>query len=196
MITRGWKATLNYGLSLVASMGLLWAALRWYPPLAYGVVALVAAVGIFLHRMAGHFLEDVQVFALKQKRLDAKAWYFESVITNSGNIIFTTDVEHRILKFNRGSERTFGLSQTDVLGKEVHTLFESPTEISLLLARVAEHGSAEAQELRIKPSGSDEEIWLSMSVTRMHDGSLLFLGGSTGASTDSLASGYVYTPKP
>jgi diguanylate cyclase (GGDEF)-like protein/PAS domain S-box-containing protein len=89
------------------------------------------------------------------------------VITHSGNIIFTTDAEHRILKFNRGSERTFGLSQTDVLGKEVHALFENPEEIAAILSKVAEHGTAEAQELRIKPLGSDEEIWLSMSVTRM-----------------------------
>ncbi len=35
-----------------------------------------------------------------------------------------------------------------------------------------------------------------MTVTRMHDGALLFLGGTTGASTTSLATGYVYTPKP
>jgi diguanylate cyclase (GGDEF)-like protein/PAS domain S-box-containing protein len=167
MTTRGWKAILNYGLSLAAALGLLWFSLEFYPPMAYAVMALVASAGIYLHRMAGHFLEDVQVTSLRQKRLDAKAWYFESVITNSGNIIFTTDAEHRILKFNRGSERTFGLSQTDVLGKEVHTLFEDPDEIAAILARVAEHGSAEAPELLIKQGGSDGEIWLSMSVTRM-----------------------------
>lgn len=167
MVPKGWNATLLYALSLTAAMGLLWLALRFHPPLAYAVLALMGSVGIWLHRKAALFLEDVQVFSLKQKRLDAKAWYFESVITNSGNIIFTTDAEHRILKFNRGSERTFGLSQTDVLGKEVQTLFEAPDEITQILARVAEAGSAEAQELRIKPAGSDEEIWLSMSVTRM-----------------------------
>jgi hypothetical protein len=35
-----------------------------------------------------------------------------------------------------------------------------------------------------------------MSVTRLHDGSLLFLGGTLGATSESLATGYVYTPKP
>lgn len=167
MIPKGWNATLVYALSLSAALASLWLSHRFHPPLAYALIALLGAVGIWLHRKASLFLEDVQVFSLKQKRLDAKAWYFESVITNSGNIIFTTDSDHRILKFNRGSERTFGLSQTDVLGKEVHALFENPEEIAAILARVAEHGSAEAQELRIKPAGSDEEIWLSMSVTRM-----------------------------
>jgi diguanylate cyclase (GGDEF)-like protein/PAS domain S-box-containing protein len=167
MVPRGWTAFFSYALFLATALGTHWLALRFFPPLAYAVLAAVGSVGIWLHRKAGLFLEDVQVFSLKQKRLDAKAWYFESVITNSGNIIFTTDADHRILKFNRGSERAFGLSQTDVLGKEVHTLFENPEEIGAILARVADKGSAEAQELRIKPSGSDEEIWLSMSVTRM-----------------------------
>jgi hypothetical protein len=36
----------------------------------------------------------------------------------------------------------------------------------------------------------------AMSATILHDGSLLFLGGSTGTTTTSLASGYVYTPDP
>ncbi len=36
----------------------------------------------------------------------------------------------------------------------------------------------------------------AMTVTRMHDGGLLFLGGSTGSLPVSLATGFVYTPKP
>jgi len=36
-----------------------------------------------------------------------------------------------------------------------------------------------------------------MSATMMHDGSVLFLGGSPdGGSQANLASGYVYTPAP
>ena len=167
MLPRGWNASLVYALSSTVAIGLLWISLRIYAPLTYVVIALMCVLGIWLHRKAALFLEDAQVFSLKQKRLDAKAWYFESVITNSGNIIFTTDAEHRILKFNRGSERTFGLSQTDVLGKEVHAMFDSAEEISAILEKVAEQGHAEASELRIKQTGSDEEIWLSMSVTRM-----------------------------
>src|SRR5437868_5136345 len=135
---RGWKTSLAY--ILAALFGLCGSFLghKAHPYLGYAAGAALAALCIVLHKKAGTFLEDLQVFSLKQKRLEAKAWYFESVITNSGNIIFTTDVEHRILKFNRGSERAFGISQTDVLGKEVHALFASPVEISALLARVDE----------------------------------------------------------
>lgn len=167
MAKRGWKTNLTYALLLCFAVGLDFLALKSFHLLAYLVSALLVALAIFLHQKAGTYLEDLQVFLLKQKRLEAKAWYFESVITNSGNIIFTTDVEHRILKFNRGSERVFGISQTDVLGKEVHSLFDSPVEISALLARVDQHGSAEAPELRINQSDSGEEIWISISVTRM-----------------------------
>jgi len=164
---RGWKTSLSYILLAVSVLGGLFLAHAFQPLMAYGIGAALAALCIQLHQKAGTFLEDLQVIALKQKRLEAKAWYFESVITNSGNIIFTTDIEHRILKFNRGSERAFGFSQTDVLGKEVHSLFESPAELSALLARVDQHGSAEAPELRIKQADSGEEIWISMSVARM-----------------------------
>jgi diguanylate cyclase (GGDEF)-like protein/PAS domain S-box-containing protein len=167
MTKRGWKPNLTYAVLLGVALGLHMLAHKFFPYLTYIVAVLLVGLAIYLHQKAGTYLEDLQVFQLKQKRLEAKAWYFESVITNSGNIIFTTDVEHRILKFNRGSERVFGISQSDVLGKEVHSLFSSPVEISALLARVDQHGSAEAQELRINVLESGEEIWISLSVTRM-----------------------------
>ncbi len=167
MPKRGWKTSLTYALLAGFALGTIFLFRNRLPWISYGVAGALCLLGIWLHQRAGTHLEDLQVLALKQKRLEAKAWYFESVITNSGNIIFTTDVDHRILKFNRGSERVFGISQTDVLGKEVHSLFESPVEILALLARVDEHGSAEAPELLIKQADSGEDIWLSMSVTRM-----------------------------
>ena len=164
---RGWQVSAVYALVAASALGGVYLAFRHVPWAAYAIAAFLSGAGIWLHRKAGDFLVELQIHLLKQKRLEAKAWYFESVITNSGNIIFTTDVEHRILKFNRGSERAFGISQTDVLGKEVHALFASPVEISALLARVDEHGSAEAPELLIKQADSGEEIWISLSVTRM-----------------------------
>lgn len=164
---RGWPVTAAYALLVVPALGGIFLCIRFAPWAAYVIVAALCALAIWLHHQAGEYLTELQIHLLKQKRLEAKAWYFESVITNSGNIIFTTDVEHRILKFNRGSERAFGISQTDVLGKEVHALFASPVEISALLARVDEHGSAEAPELLIKQADSGEEIWISLSVTRM-----------------------------
>lgn len=167
MIKRGWKTNLTYALLVCGAVVVDFFALKSFPWLAYLGSGILIAIAIFIHQKAGTYLEDLQIFLIKQKRLEAKAWYFESVITNSGNIIFTTDVEHRILKFNRGSERAFGISQTDVLGKEVHTLFDSPAEISALLARVDQLGSAEAPELRINVSDPGEEVWISLSVARM-----------------------------
>jgi diguanylate cyclase (GGDEF)-like protein/PAS domain S-box-containing protein len=164
---RGWPAAAAYALLVAPALGGTYLCIRFAPWAAFLLIAALCTLAIWLHLQAGNFLTELQIHLLKQKRLEAKAWYFESVITNSGNIIFTTDVEHRILKFNRGSERVFGISQTDVLGKEVHALFASPVEISALLARVDEHGSAEAPELLIKQADSGEEIWISLSVTRM-----------------------------
>ena len=167
MKKRSWQSNLFYCILLIAIFALHYFILKFYPPFSFLLIALFSGALFFWYNKAFTYGEELQVHALKQKRLEAKAWYFESVITNSGNIIFTTDSEHRILKFNHGSERVFGISQSDVLGKEVYSLFESPTEISALLARVDQVGSAEASELRIIQSDSGEEIWISLSVTRM-----------------------------
>ena len=169
MPRRGWKAFLTYLLLFGAALGMDFLALIYVPWVGFVATAALVGLCIWLHQKSGAYLEDVQVFSLKQKRLEAKAWYFESVITNSGNITFTTDADHRILKFNKGSERTFGITQTDVLGKEAHALFDSPDDFQALLARVEEHGSAETPELKIKRAESDsgEDTWISLSVTRM-----------------------------
>lgn len=167
MKKRGWKTKVFFGLLWAFAIGLHSLASNHLPFLSYGLITILIGLIYFLQQKFAINSEDLQIHLLKQKRLEAKAWYFESVITNSGNIIFTTDAEHRILKFNHGSERVFGISQSDVLGKEVYALFESATEISALLARVDQVGSAEASELRIIQSDSGEEIWISLSVTRM-----------------------------
>ncbi len=133
----------------------------------YGLALVLSLAAVWLHRLVRAKIEILKILELKQRRLETKAWYFEAVITNSGNIIFTTDTDHRILKFNRGSEHTFGCSQAEVVGTEVQSLFEHPEEVNELLRRVEATGSAEAAELKVKSTGDENEVWLSVSVKRM-----------------------------
>ncbi len=105
----------------------------------------------------------------KLKRQEAKAWYFESIVTNSRDIIFTTDLEHRIVKFNKGSEQTFGIMAFEVLGKHVNTLFERPERIDALLEELDEKGRSRAIELMIRNQESGDEIWLSVGVSKLFD---------------------------
>lgn len=105
----------------------------------------------------------------KIKRLESKAWYYESIVTNSKDIIFTTDNEHRIIKFNKGSEQTFGVMAWEVLGKHVSHLFEDSEQINHLLAELVNIGHAKAVELMVKNRETQEEHWLSIGVSKLYD---------------------------
>ncbi len=135
---------------------------------------------IFLLCLAGAFwgirhlelLEKDELFDSQQKRLkrlESKSWYFESIVSNSKDIIFTTDLEHRIIKFNHGSEQAFGIPALEVLGKDVRSLFDDPDAISVLLEEVKEKGVANAIELAIKNKSTGESIWLSVTVSSLFD---------------------------
>jgi diguanylate cyclase (GGDEF)-like protein/PAS domain S-box-containing protein len=145
--------------------------------IAYSQTYILASVffGLLIAGGAVRYLEkqreDEQYEALERKikRLEAKSWYFESIVTNSKDIMFTTDLEHRIVKFNKGSEQTFGVMALEVLGKHVNTLFEKPGEIDALLEEVNQKGRARAIEVKVRNRETREEFWISVGVSKLFD---------------------------
>ncbi len=113
--------------------------------------------------------EELETLRLEKKRLGSKAWYFESIVTNSRDVIFTTDLDHLIIKFNRGSEQAFGCLQQEVLGQHVRKLFDQPEKIDHILLEVSEKGRTEAVEMMIINRDSREEIWLSVGASKLFD---------------------------
>jgi diguanylate cyclase (GGDEF)-like protein/PAS domain S-box-containing protein len=150
----------------VAAFGAIGGLGPW-PWLHLIAVTLVLGVLAWRSRESHRESGDLKLKLMHQKRLEVKAWYFESIIGYSANIIFTIDSENRILKFNRGSEKAFGVSQTDVVGREVHEMFSEPTAVFALLAQVDKEGTAENPCIRIRHADESVEIWLQASVTRM-----------------------------
>jgi diguanylate cyclase (GGDEF)-like protein/PAS domain S-box-containing protein len=148
-----------------------------YAPILH-VAPVLLAMGMFgiRARESKREIDELHMKTLHQKRQEVKAWYFESIITYSANIIFTVDSDNRILKFNRGSERTFGISQADAVGREVHDIFDDPTALSALLAQVESDGSAENPGIRIKHADSEAEVWLQTNVSRMLRGENEIIG--------------------
>lgn len=130
------------------------------------ICIMIAAFGIH-HLEAKQQLSKFELLNKRFKRIESKAWYFESIIENSKDIIFTTDLEHRIIKFNSGSEDSFGLPALEVLGKDVRSLFDNPEEITKMVEDVKEKGVAKAVELSIRNKKSGENIWLSVTVSSL-----------------------------
>ncbi len=134
--------------------------------------AIAFILGVLLVALLRHQRRERGEFdlsRLNRRRLEAKAWYFEGIVSGSANIIFTTDADHRVMKFNEGSARAFGQSQTDVLGVEVQTLFEDSDAILKLLHQVEDYGAAELPEIRARCPACPDAVWLSLWVTRMRN---------------------------
>ena len=119
--------------------------------------------------------QETEKLRLERRGVDAKAWYFEGIIRDSANIIFSTDLEHRIMKFNLGSEIAFGITQAEVLGEEVIKLFEDEEIVRETLRTVEEKGAAEIAAVRTRGQAS-KTVWLSLAVTRMRNNAGVIIG--------------------
>jgi diguanylate cyclase (GGDEF)-like protein/PAS domain S-box-containing protein len=138
--------------------------------LSAGFFLCILVAGAFLRYLEKEINKDKQeILEKKTKRMEAKAWYYESIVTNSKDIVFTTDLDHRIVKFNKGSEQTFGVMALEVLGKHVRTIFEEPERINKLLEEVEEKGRAKTIELMVKNKETREEFWISVGISKLFD---------------------------
>jgi PAS domain S-box-containing protein len=56
------------------------------------------------------------------RALEERQLYLEGVLSAVPDAIVTTDIEHRVLEWNRGAERLFGYSREEVIGQELDLL--------------------------------------------------------------------------
>jgi GAF domain-containing protein len=74
-----------------------------------------------LHTFGSHLgsaLENAQLYDEVSK---GKA-YIENLVENAADLIISTDLDDRILTWNRGAEVLFGYSKDDVIGKHLSIL--------------------------------------------------------------------------
>ncbi len=92
------------------------------------------------------------------------AKYFESILQDSTDIIFTVDTEGFILKFNKGAEMHFGFSQEEIVGKPLTHLFVNEADKRKVLDGVLLTGKTVNEEIPLKTkSGGIILVNLSMS---------------------------------
>jgi|GEM_PF-5143729 len=104
--------------------------------------------------------------ARQKNLLGLKSSYFESIMRNNLDPIFTTDPENLIMRVNQGAIDLFGYLQDEVLGKPVEQLFYDHSELARMLKKVETKGSAHTMEIRgITATG--RIVHLNLSIARM-----------------------------
>jgi PAS domain S-box-containing protein len=96
--------------------------------------------------------------------------YIENLVENAADLIITTDLDDRILTWNRGAEVLFGYTKDEVVGNHLSILLppERFHELEEMRAKVAISGALRDLEVRSKRKDG-EMIYLSLSVSPIRD---------------------------
>jgi len=96
--------------------------------------------------------------------------YIENLVENAADLIITTDLDDRILTWNRGAEVLFGYDKDEVIGKHLSILLppERFHELEEMRAKVQISGALRDIEIRSKKKDG-VMIYLSLSVSPVRD---------------------------
>ncbi len=139
---------LSFSISLACIGGILWVVFHWF----YW----------YMREFAKKMDKNLQTV----RRIQSKANYLESILDDSTDIIFTTDMDAFILKFNKGSEMHFGFTQAEIVGVPLRTMFVNEADERKILNTVLLTGKSVNEEIPMKTK-QGEIILLNLSISEM-----------------------------
>jgi len=110
-------------------------------------------------------LERHQMLAKRKSRLAA---YFDRVLKDAADIIFTLDIDGYILKFNTGAENILGYRQHEIVGRPFTDLLASSADSTAIFDAVLKNDRVQNHEIRMKAKDGTL-IMASMSISEMRD---------------------------
>lgn len=116
-----------------------------------------------------HFFElnqKIRKGKLLTKRFQNISKYFETILQDSTDIIFSVDTEGYILKFNKGAELYFEYSQEEIVGKPLAHLFVNESDKRKILNTVLRTNKSVNDEIPMK-SKSGNILLLNISFSEM-----------------------------
>jgi diguanylate cyclase (GGDEF)-like protein/PAS domain S-box-containing protein len=138
----------------------------WTVGISLVTAALLAALFYGFHRYIGEFARRMVKNQLTVRRIQGKSNYLESILDDSTDIIFTTDMDAFILKFNKGSEMHFGYTQEEIVGVPLKQLFVNEADERKILNAVLLSGKSVNEEIPMKTK-QGEIILLNLSISEM-----------------------------
>ncbi len=114
--------------------------------------------------------------------LASEGSYLEGILRCSDDMIITTDLESRIVKFNPGAERMLGYTAEEMQGRDVSELWVEAAERQKIMDEVNATGSVRNYDTRLRTkSGDILEISLTLSQLKDPKGRML---GTVGVSKE------------
>jgi len=143
-------------------LGLMMVGSSKFHKFSRGEINLLHAFGSHI----GSALENAQLYDEVSKGKN----YIENLVENAGDVIISSDVENRILTWNRGAEAILGYGKKEITGKHLSILLppERSHELAEMRAKVEISGTLRDIEVRGKRKDG-EIIYLSFSVSPVRD---------------------------
>lgn len=113
--------------------------------------------------------------------LEAKD-YLQNVLNDSADIIITTDIDGKIVEFNRGAESILGYKRDEVIGSQMSELYYNKNEREKIICVIESSGSISNYETQlIAKNGKTVDISLTLSQLGNGRGKII---GTVGISKD------------
>jgi len=152
---------------------------RYMPVLLVALCVEIVMVAFYAWRFYAYCSEYERKIQKAQKlthRFQNISKYFESIMQDSTDIIFSVDIDGYILKFNKGAQIHFGYSQEEIVGKPLACLFVNDTDERKILGAVLLSGKSVNEEIPMKTStGNVILLNLSMSEMKNDNGQIIGL---------------------
>lgn len=81
---------------------------------------------MLIHELEKELYQEKRLVEARTDELQVSEKFLKSMIESSPNIVISTDLEGKILIFNRTAERIFGYRRRDLLRKHIDRLFKEP----------------------------------------------------------------------
>jgi diguanylate cyclase (GGDEF)-like protein/PAS domain S-box-containing protein len=113
-----------------------------------------------------------QMIAKRKSRLAA---YFDRVLKDAADMIFTLDVDGFLLKFNTGAETILGYNQQEIVGRPFTELLVNSADSAAIFDSVLQNDRLQNHEIKMKTK-SGHVLEVSMSISEMRDEKNQILG--------------------
>ena len=126
--------------------------------------------------------DDVTAQRAAETELNRTRDYLQNILDNSPVMVITTDLEGRVVSFNRGAEDSLGYRADEVIGKPASLFYEEESEREALVRRVQAEGAVRDYQTRLfKKDGTPVPVSVTLSQLKESTGRMI---GTVGVCKD------------